>query len=373
MSRRKGREVQRDATAQPFRADSLRRPDLHRLGIARRQSSVSRLDHCLQQEQPGPRSALQYDAQWPMGRRLAERGGGRRRLRSQPLFFHRERNIFPDSGRTMLLPDQPGEHPHLMVETGKQGRIYLIDRDDMGGYRRCGPLCDDVVQIVNNGITGVHSTPAFFDNRVYYQGSGDVMKAIRVVNGLLQTPPDQSTTRFGFPGSSASISALGTNNGIAWALQTDAYGSAGASILHAYAATDLANELYNSGQTGLRDQAGRATKFTISTIANGKVYVGSANRLNVFGLFPVHQAPPEASPSDLAGSSPTYFQASLSWVNQTSTATGIKIERSTDGKTFVQVNTVPRDVTSYTDGGLRGSSMYFYRVRATNQIGDSPY
>ncbi len=277
------------------------------------------------------------------------------------------------SGGTMLLPDQPGEHPHLMVETGKQGRIYLIDRDDMGGYRRCGPLCDDVVQIVNNGITGVHSTPAFFDNRVYYQGSGDVMKAFRVVNGLLQTPPDQSTTRFGFPGSSASISALGAGNGIVWALQTDAYGSAGASILHAYAATDLANELYNSSQTGLRDQAGRATKFTISTIANGKVYVGSANRLNVFGLFPVHQAPPEAPPSDLTGLSPSYFQASLSWVNQTSTATGIKIERSTDGKTFVQVNTVPRDVTSYTDGGLRGSSVYFYRVRATNQIGDSPY
>jgi hypothetical protein len=242
----------------------------------------------------------------------------------------------------------------------------------MGGYRRCGLGCDDVVQTLNNGITGVHSTPAFFDNRVYYQGSGDVMKAFRLVNGLLQTPPDSSTTRFGFPGSTASISALGTDNAIAWALQTDAYGSGGSAILHAYAATNLAVELYNSSQTGLRDQAGRATKFTVPTIANGKVYVGSANRLNVFGPFPMHQAPPEAPPADLVGSSPSYFQATLSWVNQTTSATGIKIERSSDGKTFTQVNTVPRDTTSYTDGSLRGSSMYFYRVRATNQMGDSP-
>ena len=277
------------------------------------------------------------------------------------------------SGGTMLLPDQPGAHPHLMVETGKQGRIYLIDRDDMGGYRRCGLFCDDVVQIVNNGITGVHSTPAFFDNRVYYQGSGDVLKAFRVVDGLLQTPPDQSNTRFGFPGATASISALGTANAIAWTLQTDAYGSRGAAILHAYEAVNLPNEFYNSGQTGLRDQAGGAAKFTIPTIANGKVYVGTATHLNVFGLFPPNNTPPNGDPSDLSGVSPTFSQVTLSWANHATNATGIKIERSTDGKSFVQVNTVPRDASTYTDNGLRGSTAYFYRVRATNQVGDSEY
>ena len=277
------------------------------------------------------------------------------------------------SGGTMLLPDQPGAHPHLMVETGKQGRIYLIDRDDMGQYRRCGPACDDVVQIVNNGITGVHSTPAFFDNRVYYQGSGDVLKAFRVVDGMFQTPPNQSNTRFGFPGSTPSISALGTSNGIAWSLQTDVYGSGGPTVLHAYEAVNLPNELYSSAATGLRDQAGKATKFTIPTVANGRVYVGTANRLNVFGLFPPNDVPPSAPPSDLSGVSPVYFQAALSWTNLASNATGIKIERSSDGKTFVQVNTVPRDATTYTDSGLRGSSVYLYRVRATNQVGDSDY
>src|SRR5262249_46082118 len=158
------------------------------------------------------------------------------------------------------------------------GRIYLIDRDDMGGYRRCGLACDDVVQIINNGITGVHSTPAFFYDRGYYQGSGDVLKAFRVGDGLLWTPPSQTNTRFGFPGSTPSISALGASNAIAWALQTDVYGSGGPTVLHAYEAVNLPNELYSSAQTGLRDQAGKATKFTISTVANGKVYVGTANR-----------------------------------------------------------------------------------------------
>ena len=277
------------------------------------------------------------------------------------------------SGGTMLLPDQPGDHPHLMLETGKQGRIYLIDRDAMGGYRRCGVACDDVVQTLNNGITGVHSTPAYFDGRVYYQGSGDVMKGFRLVEGRLETPPDQTATRFGFPGSTPSISALGTSNAIAWALQTERYRSGGASVLHAYDAVNLQTELYNSEQTGLRDQAGGATKFTIPTVANGQVYVGTANRLNVFGLFPENTAPPDASPSDLEGVSPLYFQAALTWTNHATNATGIKIERSPDGETFVQVNTVPRSATSYTDSGLRGSSVYFYRIRATNQVGDSDY
>jgi hypothetical protein len=285
------------------------------------------------------------------------------------------------SGGTMLLPDQPGAHPHLLVETGKEGKIYLIDRDDMGGYRRgipCppegAPECDDVVQVVPlGGGQGVRSTPAFFDNKVYYQGTSDVMKAFELVDGRLSaTPVTQSNTRMAFPGASPSFSASGTRNGIAWALQTQDYLRSGPTILHVYEAVNLQNELYHSNQTGLRDQPGGAVKFTVPTIANGKVYVGTQSTLAVFGLFPSATTTP-AAPSDLVARPLSFSRIQLSWTNHATNATGIKIERSSDGVQFQQVNTVARNVSSYTDDGLTSSTRFFYRVLATNQLGDSGY
>src|SRR5229473_2686049 len=283
------------------------------------------------------------------------------------------------SGGTMLLPDQPGPHPHLMVETGKEGKIYLIDRDDLGGYRRgmpCPPAgapeCDDVVQVVPlGGGQGVRSTPAFFDNKVYYQGTSDVMKAFELVDGRLSdTPVTRSNTRMAFPGASPSFSALGTRNGIAWALQTQDYSRSGPTILHAYEAVNLQNELYHSNQTGLRDRPGGAVKFSGPTIANGKVYVGTQTTLGVYGLFPEASTSP-AAPSDLIARPVSFSRIQLSWTNHADNATGIKIERSPDGVEFEQVNTVARTVSSYIDVGLTSSTRFVYRVRATNQVGDS--
>jgi len=285
------------------------------------------------------------------------------------------------SGGTMLLPDQPGAHPHLLVETGKEGKIYLIDRDDMGGYRRgkpCPPAgapeCDDVVQVVPlGGGQGVRSTPGFFDNKVYYQGTSDVMKAFELADGRLSaTPVTQSNTRMAFPGASPSFSALATRNGIVWALQTQDYLRSGPTLLHVYEAVKLQNELYHSNQTGLRDRPGGAVKFTVPTIANGKVYVGTQTTLAVFGLFPPATTAPDA-PSDLVARPVSFSKIQVSWTNHANNATGIKIERSSDGVQFEQVNTVARDVSSYTDDGLTSSTRFFYRVRATNQVGDSGY
>ena len=283
------------------------------------------------------------------------------------------------SGGTMLLPNQPGTHPRLLVETGKEGKIYLIDRDDLGGYRRgmpCppegAPECDDVVQVVPlGGGQGVRSTPAFFDNKVYYQGTSDVMKAFELVDGRLSdTPVSRSNTRMAFPGASPSFSAFGNRNGIAWALQTQDYLRSGPTILHAYEAVNLQNELYHSNQTGLRDHPGGAVKFAVPTIANGKVYVGTQTTLAVYGLFPPTTTSP-AAPSDLTARPISSSKIELSWTNHADNATGIKIERSSNGVTFKQVNTVARSVGSYTDAGLSSSTRFFYRVRATNQVGDS--
>src|SRR5205823_5858626 len=118
------------------------------------------------------------------------------------------------SGGVIVLPDQPGAHPHLMVAAGKEGKLYLINRDDMGKYQRCGATCDGVVQTVDLS-SGIFGTPAYFNGRVYYHGAGDVVKAFQLTNGLLSTTPvSQTTTGWGFPGSSPSVSANGTTNGI---------------------------------------------------------------------------------------------------------------------------------------------------------------
>ncbi len=92
-----------------------------------------------------------------------------------------------------------------------------------------------------------------------------------------------SPTYFGFPGPTPSISANGNSDAIVWVLQTDAYAN-GSETLHAYDATDLGTELYNTAQNSKRDDPGGAVKFTIPTVANGKVYVPAVRRLTVYGL-----------------------------------------------------------------------------------------
>ena len=282
------------------------------------------------------------------------------------------------SGAVMLLPDQPGQHPHLAVETGKSGNIYLMDRDtgQMGKFISQGP--DANLQTVPTGVAGVWASPAFWNGRIYYQGSGDVMKAFTLTDGVLSydpmDPTTHSTTSFPFPGAQPTISANGDQDGIAWAVDTHLRGERsdlGPAVLHAYDARDLSHELWNSGATGQRDLAGDAVKFIVPTIANGHVYVGTQFRLNVYGEYPDDGRLPSAAPSGLSAAplSPTRVQ--LSWTNNAGNATGVKILRATAGTMFTQVSTVARDLTTFTDTGLSPSTTYYYVVQATNQHGDS--
>ena len=223
------------------------------------------------------------------------------------------------SGGPVLLPDEAGSatHPHLILGAGKAGVIYLVDRDAMGHFNSANDA--QIVQTVSGAINGVFSSPAYFNHRLYYQGVGDHLKVLSINNARLSTPAlSQSSGTIGFPGATPSISANGTNNAIAWVLDNSAVTSgtpSGPAVLHAFNAYNLAKELYNSKQPGSRDTASYAVKTTVPTVVNGKVYVGGASAVSVFGLLPR----PTLAVSLAAG------YALLSWPTNTSPPINLQV------------------------------------------------
>jgi len=185
------------------------------------------------------------------------------------------------SGGAMLLPDltdNSGATHHLAVGAGKDANIYVVDRDSMGKFN---PNANNIYQQISNALGGVFSSPAYFNNTVYYGSVGSPIKAFAISNAQLgSSPASQTVHSFPYPGATPSISANGANNAILWAAEnTDP------AVLHAYDATNLATELYNSNQAaGGRDHFGAGNKFITPTIANGKVYVGTTTGVGVFGL-----------------------------------------------------------------------------------------
>ena len=185
------------------------------------------------------------------------------------------------AGGPLLLPDQGGNHPHLVLAGGKQGTLYLVDRDNMGRSHEADN--NQIVQSLN--IVGqVFSTPAYWENKVYVAGIADSLKVFTLNGGLLSTAPaSQSPDTLGIRGATPSISANGSQDGIVWVLESPA--SVAPAILHAYDANDVSRELYNSEQAGTRDRLPTGVKFGVPTVANGKVYVRNLNELDVFGLL----------------------------------------------------------------------------------------
>jgi uncharacterized repeat protein (TIGR03806 family) len=203
------------------------------------------------------------------------------------------------SSGNMLLPDSLGSvsHPHLIVGGSKGGTVYLVDRDSMGHFNAAGDT--QIVQSITNATGQCYDTPALFNNFIYMLGTGDHLKAYTLSGGLINptTPVAQSPGTFGFAAPTASVSANGTSNGIVWALQVDGWASAQPAILHAYNATNIAQELYNSSQAGSRDLPAGAIKFTVPTVANGKVYVGGQGALSIFGNVSAFVATPVIAPN----------------------------------------------------------------------------
>ncbi len=206
------------------------------------------------------------------------------------------------SGAAIVLPDSAGSasHPHLLVAAGKSGRIYLLDRDNMGRFQSGSDsqIVQSLDGLAPGGQNGSYATPAFFNNTLYYIGMNDTLKAFIMTNGLISTAaPVQGSTTFGTKGStSPTISANGTSNAIVWALQSDGQNPVTAAVLRAYNATNVAQELYNSSLLLSRDNPGTSIKFTTPTVVNGKVYAGAQYKLSVFGLG-FFLAPPTISPN----------------------------------------------------------------------------
>lgn len=219
------------------------------------------------------------------------------------------------SGGPLVLPASVGSeaHPRLLLGGDKSGQLYLVDRDQMGGYcDGCSSNSNIVQQVALEGIDepcvvcGIFATPAIWEGHLYVQAVRDNLKSYSIDNARISPRPiSVSSRKIGYPGAGPAVSSLGATNGIVWVIDSFMHGTptggywqngkpspwpaskSGPAVLHAYDALNLDNELWNSAQAdNNRDQAGHAVKFSVPTVANGKVYVGTQSELTVYGLLP---------------------------------------------------------------------------------------
>ncbi|WP_161557526.1 lectin-like domain-containing protein [Acidisarcina polymorpha] len=244
------------------------------------------------------------------------------------------------SGGPILLPAQTlpsGQTLNSLLHVGKFGAITLLNRDNMGGYNTAG---DQVVQEIKTSAAGTSSwgagiwgAPAYWNQSLYFGGvpTGLTSSATQYsfLNGAISSAPvSQTAEQFSYPGPTPSISANGSQNGIVWLLKNDGYTIAGPAILLAYDATDLGKLLYVSSANAERDAPGPAVRFTVPTVANGKVYVGTANQLSIYGILggtPTVTSPVFNPPSRIFSGSQT--------VSMSDTTPGALIYYTTDGST----------------------------------------
>lgn len=189
------------------------------------------------------------------------------------------RDVDVGSSGVALLPDEAGssEHPHLMVGAGKEGRIYLLDRDSPGKLQAGSD--SQIVQSIAGAIGALFGNPAYYRKTVYFCGVDDNLKAFPIVNGQMTVSrASRSAARFTYPGCVPTISANGAADGIVWLIEISG-------TLRAYDASNLGTELYNSNQNAVRDALGAAVKFSAPSVANGKVYAGTQNSLVAYGLL----------------------------------------------------------------------------------------
>lgn len=188
------------------------------------------------------------------------------------------------SGGILLLPplvDSSGTSQNLAIGAGKDSNIYIVNRSNMGKFNSNNDSA--IYQEVDGALSGGDwSMPAYYQGNVYFGPSGNNLLQFAFTKARLSTAAgSRSATSFTYPGSTPSVSANGSKNGIVWAIEHTT-----TSVLHAYNAENLGTELYNSSQaSGGRDHFGSASHFGTPAIINGKVYVGTTTGIAVFGLL----------------------------------------------------------------------------------------
>jgi glucose dehydrogenase len=188
------------------------------------------------------------------------------------------------SGGGLVLPpmtDSSNKTVNLYVGGGKDGNAYVVDQTRLGGFNPTGNNIYQQVKV--NGTSGMRSTPAYFNNRIYFGARGVGLKSFAFSQGrMLTTASSTTSTVFQYPGTSPTVSANGITNGIVWAHERNTAGA----ILHAYDALNLGNELYNSAQAAAnRDAFGIANKFIVPVVTGGNVFVASNTGVAIFGLL----------------------------------------------------------------------------------------
>jgi len=187
-----------------------------------------------------------------------------------------------NSGGVTLLPDQPGNNPHQAVVAAKDGNLYVLNRDSLGQIH----ASDNSQALAVFHVGQAWSSASYWNANVYIATAYHYMNSYPITNGTISSTAKSSTAiSWFYPGATPVISANGNSNGILWAHERT--GDSNVAVLHAYDATNLKNEVYNSAMAANnRDTIGAGTRFSIPIVANGKVYLATTNRLVVFGLLP---------------------------------------------------------------------------------------
>jgi hypothetical protein len=197
-----------------------------------------------------------------------------------------ERDNDLGSGGPVLLPDQLGAHRHLLVTAGKEGKIYVIDRDHLGKFQ---PGDDPHAVQTVPASSGAFGAMAYWNQNVFFIGSEKPLEDFSVSHGQLNLKAS-GPTRFFDSGATPVVSANGAKDAIVWAVSSKNWNEPPGrpAVLYAYDAADVTRQLYTTEQNATRDRAGIALRFAMPSIVNGKVYVGAKGEVDVYGLLPPH-------------------------------------------------------------------------------------